>query len=148
MANPSIRQELTFAITLKPSKLSRTLGPSRTSVKRPEPYSSSCLPARSLSSWDLHRYLVLKRLPGNRVSFRRSAADRRTERSSTHSSTRRTCGRDCRSEDQRKACNVRSGTRSCTAVGPSCRFQFVPRPLWLLRQSSYTNYRCFAVECI
>ena len=44
-ANPSICQALILLFTLKPSKLTRTLGPSRMSINRPEPYSSSSLPA-------------------------------------------------------------------------------------------------------
>src|SRR5438132_2756131 len=44
-------------------------------------------------------------------------------------STRKRYECDCHNEGRRKACTVRSGTRSRTAVGPSCRFQFVPRPL-------------------
>src|SRR5258708_11078854 len=46
-AKPSTCQESILLFTIKPSKLNRTFGPSRTSIKRPEPYSSSCLPIRS-----------------------------------------------------------------------------------------------------
>ena len=35
-------------LTLTPSKLNRTFGPSRTSMRRPEPYSISCLPTLTL----------------------------------------------------------------------------------------------------
>src|SRR5580700_816937 len=48
MAKTSIFQEFSFDLILNPSKLRRTLGPSRTSIRRPEPYSNSCLPTKKL----------------------------------------------------------------------------------------------------
>src|SRR2546427_5564625 len=48
MAKPSICQDPMPVFTLNPSKLKRTFGPSRTSIRRPEPYSISCLPALNL----------------------------------------------------------------------------------------------------
>src|SRR6476660_2067675 len=96
MAKPSICQDPMPVFTLNPSKLKRTFGPSRTSIRRTEPYSISCLPALNLIQFRSPPFRLRKMRPGNPVSFRRSASGRRCGKNSTRFSAPRTSERDCR----------------------------------------------------
>jgi hypothetical protein len=56
IANPLICQELILLLTMKASKLSRTFGPSRKSIRRPEPYLSDAREAIEKSSARVDAY--------------------------------------------------------------------------------------------